>query len=672
MTGAGVPWWTPRVRGTLTTLLPFPDDTVYRDELEPCTLEVVDTHAGAANGVANGLDYDSGRVEYDVASALIIYEEYHPFGTSAYRAVDSTIEVSPKRYRYAAAERDEETGLDHMGLRYYAPWLGRWTSADPIGLGDGVNLYAYVHGNPVSMRDPGGTRTEPFQVGETITREQVQEWSSDTSVGAEGAFPVVLPGGEKYFVLSESSVEKLPGVSSGLEGHTAWQFKEGSTAQYSLQQAEALEANRIAFEKSTELAAGRILEATAPVVAVAEAEMRILFPGSTSAVNFGDALVSGDAEDRAQAVLGATQSILGRKFPFMAMGRLGPGKEPKALPQGKQQALPQGKQQALPQGKQQALPAAKGGAARLPQDIAVNPDAPRALPLSRSVGRASHNSALQADIAALPKGATGIRVNQQQVNALGQRVGVNRPDLQYTLNGKRYYVEYEGPANPRGAAHEARILANDPNANFLLRICPMTFPSRVGGATTQEVGFFCFNHRGLAEWIIEGLGPGWIVREPHWQSMEDALQALQPVPILSRYACLALEDWTVVLNNGPMGTDVGVLPSHAARELECRAIRAVRVDDDEPGYPARVLEVFGPGGKPPLALERSVTAANDGGRWVFEANGTAFDFEDEAAYRRRIKSSRFTGEMLHDYLAALDVPVDSQPDWRTALLIERP
>jgi RHS repeat-associated protein len=164
MTGAGVPWWTPRVRGTLTTLLPLPDDTVYRDELEPCTLEVVDAHAGAANGVANGPHYGAGRVEYDVASALINYEEYHPFGTSAYRAVDSTIEVSPKRYRYAAAERDEETGLDSMGLRYYAPWLGRWTSADPIGLGDGVNRYAYVHGNPVSMRDPGGTSTEDIPI----------------------------------------------------------------------------------------------------------------------------------------------------------------------------------------------------------------------------------------------------------------------------------------------------------------------------------------------------------------------------------------------------------------------------------------------------------------------------------------------------------------------------
>ncbi|WP_156160726.1 hypothetical protein [Demequina soli] len=109
---------------------------------------------------------------------------------------------------------------------------------------------------------------------------------------------------------------------------------------------------------------------------------------------------------------------------------------------------------------------------RLAQDIAVSPAAPRALGLSRSIGRASHNQALQADIAALPRGATGIRVNQQQVNALGQRVGINRPDLQYTLNGQRYYVEYEGLANPRGALHEARILANDPGANFILRIVP--------------------------------------------------------------------------------------------------------------------------------------------------------------------------------------------------------
>lgn len=109
---------------------------------------------------------------------------------------------------------------------------------------------------------------------------------------------------------------------------------------------------------------------------------------------------------------------------------------------------------------------------RLAQDVAVSPIAPNALGFGRSIGRASHNQALQADIAALPRGATGIRVNQQQVNGLGQRMGINRPDLQYSLNGQRYYVEYEGLANPRGALHEARILANDPGSNFILRLVP--------------------------------------------------------------------------------------------------------------------------------------------------------------------------------------------------------
>jgi RHS repeat-associated protein len=64
--------------------------------------------------------------------------------------------VSRKRYRYTGMERDEETGLQCHGVRYYAPWLGRWTSADPIGLGDGVNRFGYCHGNPVGGRDESG------------------------------------------------------------------------------------------------------------------------------------------------------------------------------------------------------------------------------------------------------------------------------------------------------------------------------------------------------------------------------------------------------------------------------------------------------------------------------------------------------------------------------------
>jgi len=199
----------------------------------------------------------------------------------------------------------------------------------------------------------------------------------------------------------------------------------------------------------------------------------------------------------------------------------------------------------------------------------------------------------------------------------------------------------------------------------------MTFPSRIGGPTTHQVGFFAYDHRRLAEWLREGLDASWIMSTPEWKSLDDAVRMLAPAPVLSRYACVAIDGWSLVLNNSPSGTDVGVLPSHAARELNCRAIRAVRVDDDEPGYPARMLEVYGADGEPPLALERSIVAADDGGRWVFETSGTAYAFEDEEAYRRRTKTSRFTGEMLRDYLLALGVPADSEPDWATAVVIEQ-
>ena len=82
-------------------------------------------------------------LELDAYAALISYEEYHPYGTSAYQAKNAGIKAIAKRYRYTGMERDEETGLAYHSARYYLMWLGRWLSADPIGIKSSINCYEY-------------------------------------------------------------------------------------------------------------------------------------------------------------------------------------------------------------------------------------------------------------------------------------------------------------------------------------------------------------------------------------------------------------------------------------------------------------------------------------------------------------------------------------------------
>jgi RHS repeat-associated protein len=97
----------------------------------------------------------SSGLELDFAANVISYEEYHPYGSTAFRMSQSS-EVSAKRYRYIGKEKDEETGLYYAGSRYYAAWLGRWTAADPTGLSDGPNIYQYSRNNPINFYDPSG------------------------------------------------------------------------------------------------------------------------------------------------------------------------------------------------------------------------------------------------------------------------------------------------------------------------------------------------------------------------------------------------------------------------------------------------------------------------------------------------------------------------------------
>ncbi|SFK87077.1 RHS repeat-associated core domain-containing protein [Nitrosomonas aestuarii] len=157
--------------------------------LERTTLHVMDDQSRIAmidtrNGVDDGTDartvryqlgnhLGSAALEVNENGRVIGYEEYHPYGTTAYQAKDANVRMAAKRYRYTGMERDEETGFGYHGARYYVPWLGRWVSADPIGVRDGVNLYGYVRGSPITLEDPLGSKgMSPFQRQDRIASKE--------------------------------------------------------------------------------------------------------------------------------------------------------------------------------------------------------------------------------------------------------------------------------------------------------------------------------------------------------------------------------------------------------------------------------------------------------------------------------------------------------------------
>lgn len=195
--------------------------------------EVIQTdNVSLSTGILDHYQYGnhlgSVGLELDGSGAIISYEEYHPYGTVAYQAINSTITTTAKRYRYTGMERDTESGLNYHSARYYMPWLARWLSADPIGIGDGVNVYRYTAGNPIKFVDPRGKNKKNFDAG--------KEWEKKILDKIDKKIPIVQQVTVQAEIEGELVVSVLDALGKDAEGWLIVEAKLSSTTELSDQQ----------------------------------------------------------------------------------------------------------------------------------------------------------------------------------------------------------------------------------------------------------------------------------------------------------------------------------------------------------------------------------------------------------------------------------------------------
>ncbi len=122
--------------------------------------------------------------------------------------------------------------------------------------------------------------------------------------------------------------------------------------------------------------------------------------------------------------------------------------------------------------------------------------------------------------------------------------------------------------------------------------------------------------------------------------------------------------WVALFDNSAKISDPASPVGYMATRIRCRGVAISCVPNtigpskkSKGTFGAVAFSLFAPEQREFLNYERSVAAANDGGKWTFIAQGKVQPFEEEDAYKERDVRKRFTPEMLERYCEALGISI---------------
>ena len=185
-----------------------------------CGSAVSKTTIETATSEAYNIEQESKQVFYvknahgdiigkvDAQGNLLSSYAYNAFGELV-TAVEFTPEQcqSINRFLYAGEQYDETSGLYYLRARNYDADAGRFTQEDTY-LGDGRNLYAYVHSNPLKYVDPSGhmAETQIDNDGDT------NDWLNKATDGTAGGLYAAPDFGVGEYLAGKAPLQVTPGT----------------------------------------------------------------------------------------------------------------------------------------------------------------------------------------------------------------------------------------------------------------------------------------------------------------------------------------------------------------------------------------------------------------------------------------------------------------------------